>query len=471
MGMILFFLLVIMLFAFPEFRRNWLLSYRWIEKQEAGGDIIWKILASFGATFVAPVITIFISIQNQFNGTTIETQSTQSEPSPQDRYNTFATWFDSVFLADLNTDESLKTVVCGRNWFNGSLVIHFHSRPKPNELNELRERFKSYGTVSGWEFQDFDNLYLHNFGTSSNWSAPVLFVDKISENHGMRVAELARIERERERDVLPIYLLNQDRENIKEKTNGKFPLWANRKGKYQFIVLNSHMLLVGSTGAGKTGALTYWLWLIDTLKEESDELYILDYKKGKDWAPFHGDTSGHYASAEETKNLWDKLYHQFKAYQNGSKDIGDKVVYIIFDELSSLVESYDTKKERDEFLRQFKDMLRLSRNLGTGQGGYRIIVGLQQADSTYFGGTEGRGNLGIRVALGGITVEGARMVFEITEESYKPESSPTGKGFAQVYGEPVQPIMIPYIEDREQVVDAIARRFLGNTLEQPLSDD
>ncbi|MCW1069373.1 hypothetical protein OJ604_11245, partial [Streptococcus anginosus] len=88
--------------------------------------------------------------------------------------------------------------------------------------------------VSGWEFQDFDNLYLHNFGTSSNWSAPVLFVDKISENHGMRVAELARIERERERDVLPIYLLNQDRENIKEKTNGKFPLWANRKGKYQF---------------------------------------------------------------------------------------------------------------------------------------------------------------------------------------------------------------------------------------------
>ena len=65
-------------------------------------------------------------------------------------------------------------------------------------------------------------------------------------------------------------------------------------------------------------------------------------------------------------------------------------------------------------------MLRLSRNLGTGQGGYRIIVGLQQADSTYFGGTEGRGNLGIRVALGGITVEGARMVFEITEESYKP---------------------------------------------------
>lgn len=465
MVMILISLFLIMFLALPDFRQNWLLSYKWIEKQ-SGRDTFGRVVAGVGATFTAPVMTILGSIKNQLDKT-----QQSVEKTPQERYKEFAQWFDTVFVADWHTDDSLKNLVIGRNWFDDSLVVHFHNRPNHRELNELSDRFKSYGTREGWEFQNFNNLYLHNFDTTSNWSAPVLFVDKITENHGMRVAELARVERERELEVLPISLLNSNRETVRKQTKGKFPLWANRKGKYQGIELHSHMLLVGSTGAGKTGALTYWLWLIDSLKNEVDELYILDYKRGKDWAPFQRDTSGHYASAEETKNLWDKLYHQFKAYQNGSKDIGDKVVYIIFDELSSLVESYDTKKERDEFLRQFKDMLRLSRNLGTGQGGYRIIVGLQQADSTYFGGTEGRGNLGIRVALGGITVEGARMVFEITEESYKPESSPTGKGFAQVYGEPVQPIMIPYIEDREQVVDAIARRFLGNTLEQPLSDD
>lgn len=81
MIIMLFIFLLIMFIAFPEFRHNWLLSYRWIEKQEAGGDIIWKILAGLGASFVAPLITIFISIKNQFNGTTIATQSTQSEPS------------------------------------------------------------------------------------------------------------------------------------------------------------------------------------------------------------------------------------------------------------------------------------------------------------------------------------------------------------------------------------------------------
>ena len=51
------------------------------------------------------------------------------------------------------------------------------------------------------------------------------------------------------------------------------------------------------------------------------------------------------------------------------------------------------------------------------------------------------------------------MIFEITDESDKPESSPVGKGFAQIYGQPVQRIMIPFIEDKELVLKAIARRY------------
>lgn len=453
MFIILIVLLTTMFIALPDFRQNWLLSYRWIEK-EFGRDIFGKIVAGFSASFAAPVMTIFSSIKNQL----VNTQQT-SELTPQERYNSFINWFNSVLSTDWNSDKDLRNILAGWNWFNNRLVLHFNYRLKDKEVYELKERLKSYNMNFGWTFSDLGQIYLHDFGTSSNWSAPVLFVDKIIENQASRVAELARVERERELDILPISLINQNRENIRGKTNGKFPLWADRKGNYQLIELNSHMLLAGSTGAGKTGALTYWLWLIDNLKNNQDELFILDYKRGKDWYAFY--TSKNYASAEDSKAAWDKLYHQFKLYQTGVEDIGDKVVYIIIDELSSLVESYTTKKEHDEFLKQFKDMLRLSRSLGTGKGGYRLIVGLQQADSTYFGGTEGRGNLGIRLALGGITTEGARMIFEITNESDKPESSPVGKGFAQVYGQPVQRIMIPFIEDRELVLKAIARHYIS----------
>lgn len=38
-------------------------------------------------------------------------------------------------------------------------------------------------------------------------------------------------------------------------------------------------------------------------------------------------------------------------------------------------------------------------------------------------GTSTRGNFGIRMALGGLTSEGARMLFDVTEDSDKPESS------------------------------------------------
>lgn len=454
-----------MVVAFPNFRANWLKTFNWfVQEGKLNDDLFGKILialiAGTFASIVAPVMTIYDSLKNQL-GKLPQGFQQPAELTSQERYKDFINWFNSVFNADWNSEENFRAFVWGWNWFDNRLVIHFNHRPKKNELDELKERLNSYGLHSGWVFSNFNQLYLHNFGTESKWSAQALFVDKVAENQANRVDELARVEREKELDNLPISLMNQNKDRLRERAGASLPLWANRKGRLQLINLASHAVLVGSTGSGKSVALTYWFWSVDTLKKSEDEVYILDYKRGKDWAPFHGDTSGFYSSAEDTKQAWESLYNLFKAFQTGVEDIGDKIIYIFIDELSSLVESYNSKKERDEFLRKFKDMLRLSRSLGTGQGGFRIIVGLQQADSTYFGGTEGRGNLGIRVALGGITTEGARMLFEITNESEKPESSPAGKGFAQIYGQPIQRIMIPFVEDREQVLEDIAERYKG----------
>lgn len=449
--------------ALPEFRRSFVSVYQRIYAEIALDDDIWTKsiavgVAFIGASFAAPVMTIYSSIKNQMKSGAV--QKELPEPTPQERYIAFSQWFNNVLSSDWNTDESLKNVVAGWNWFNGQgLAIHFYQLPTKQVLFELNERFASYGLNNGFICQGFGKPYLHDFGTESRWTCFVVFQDRLSENQASRVVELARVEREKELDMRPISLSSQNKEKFREKSAGKFPLWLDRKGKPKRISLNSHVLLVGATGSGKTGALTYWLWLFDVLKNPEDEVYILDYKRGKDWAPFHNDKSGLYSSAEATKVAWDRIYLQFKAYQTGEDDIGDKKIVVFVDELSSLVESYPTKKERDEFLRQLKDLLRLSRSLGTGRGGYLLVVSLQQADSAYFGGTEGRGNLGIRVALGGITAEGARMLFEVTDESEKPESSSVGKGYAQIYGQPVQRIMIPYIEDRERVLQELAERY------------
>lgn len=139
------------------------------------------------------------------------------------------------------------------------------------------------------------------------------------------------------------------------------------------------------------------------------------------------------------------------------------MIYVIIDELSSLAEAYETKKEREEFHRKFGEMLRLSRNLGDYTGGFRFIVGLQQADASFFGGTSTRSNFGIKVALGGISKEGIKMLFDVTDASDKPKSSERGKGFAQIEGKKTKAIMIPYEENREHALSIIK-----NVLERPL---
>ncbi|TWS94801.1 MULTISPECIES: hypothetical protein [unclassified Streptococcus] len=435
-------ILLIMFITFPDFRKNWISSYQWIEK-ESGNDVLGKVVASLAATIIAPVMTIISSIKHQL----VNNKQKVSEPTSQERYDSFVNWFNAVLSSDLNSDEDLKSILAGWNWFNNGLVLHFKYRPKENELSDIAERLQSYNMNFGWAYRNLGELYLHNFDTTSNWSVPVLFIDKIVENEASRVAELARVEREKELDSLPIdfgFIATKLIPNEK----GELPLWLNRQGEVQFSSFDTHMLLTGATGSGKTSALLYLIGTINMARQEtSDKLYILDYKRGKDWSLFVENDADFYTHGESTKETFEELYKEYRRYLAGDKEIGDRIIWVIIDEFSSIVESFPTKKERDEFLRKFGEMLRLSRNIGNGKGGYRFIVGLQQADASVFNGSSTRGNFGIRMALGGLTTEGARMVFDVTEQSDNPESSKPGKGFIQVYGYPVKAIMMPHIQD------------------------
>lgn len=278
-------------------------------------------------------------------------------------------------------------------------------------------------------------------------SVQVSFTDLIQRNQNERVAELARVNRESELDSLPIdfgFVATKLIPNEK----GEFPMWLDRQGAVQFNSLNTHMLVTGATGSGKTSALLYFIGIINLARfNTSDKLHILDYKHGKDWLPLVEYDADFYSYGESTKEIFEEIYVEFRQYLSGEKEIGDRIIWVVIDEFSSIVESFQTKKERDEFLRKFGEMLRLSRSLGKGNGGFRFIVGLQQADASIFGGTSTRGNFGIRMALGGLTPEGARMLFDVTDESEKPVSSKPGKGFVQVYGTPIKAIMMPHIQD------------------------
>ncbi|MDW8710288.1 hypothetical protein Q7W20_06525 [Streptococcus suis] len=147
MFIILIVLLTTMFIALPDFRQNWLLSYRWIEK-EFDRDIFGKIVAGFDASFAAPVMTIFSSIKNQL----VNNQQT-SEQTQQERFNGFIENFVGVFNTDWNNDTELHQLVYSFGWIAPNLFgISFHNLPSDKELSDLKRRCQYYGTFEGWSF-------------------------------------------------------------------------------------------------------------------------------------------------------------------------------------------------------------------------------------------------------------------------------------------------------------------------------
>ena len=71
----------------------------------------------------------------------------------------------------------------------------------------------------------------------------------------------------------------------------ELPLFHNRKtGKPIRVRLTGHVLLSGSTGSGKSGAMLHIVHCISKLSSSRDKLTILDYKGSKDWKELRGVT-------------------------------------------------------------------------------------------------------------------------------------------------------------------------------------
>ena len=181
---------------------------------------------------------------------------------------------------------------------------------------------------------------------------------------------------------------------------------------------------------------------------------ILDYKGSKDWKELRGVTG--YYSVEESKVGFEQAYLLFHKQLEGVVPIGDNIHWLVIEEMASLAESYTSKAEKAEFFQRFGEMLRLSRNIGDEDGGWRIIVTMQQPDSSLLGGTQNRSNFGLRICVGGISAEGKRMLFDRQDnDPTEVSSSSVGKGFAQQYGGYIVPIIFPYEKRRELVFSRV----------------
>lgn len=441
-------IVLLMLLVYPatwkKFTKHYRVTLQIVEFEETDKPY-WKALKIFWAgswsLFMSFIFTLYEIIKSEVVKT--------SENNQLDAYQLFV----STFNADWSTDERLKQLVRGFGWVApGMFGLSFNERPTERELADLQSRCQSYGLFEGLAFDKLGNLDFYRQG--GYWVVPILARDTVQEAIGLEISEKAKEAREKELDSLPIdvgFLMETEIPNEK----GEYPLCFDRKGTPIYVPW-SHTILAGATGSGKTLALKYLGNVITVSRRNTNDLlYILDYKRGRDWSYLAKHKADFYFSGEDVKSAFEEIFGLLEACISGEMELGDRIIWVIIDEFSSIVESFPTKKERDEFLASFGKLLRLGRNLGEGKGGFRVIVGLQQADASVFGGTSTRGNFGIRMALGGLTSEGARMLFDVTEDSDKPVSSKVGKGFIQVYGSPVQAMMMPLLTNQDDQEDWI----------------
>ncbi|HEL2550143.1 ATP-binding protein [Streptococcus suis] len=244
----------------------------------------------------------------------------------------------------------------------------------------------------------------------------------------------------------------------------RYPIFHDRKtGQPIWMSLTGHVLLSGSTGSGKSVAMLHGVHCLACLSPPGDTLQILDYKMSRDWKELRGING--YWSFESAKEGFNRAYQLFRKQLEGREPIGDNIHWLIIDEFASLSEAYTDKKERAEFLRRFGEMVRLSRNIGDGKGGWRIWVSVQQANSELFGSTQARSQFFLRILVGGVSSEGKRMLFEKDDsDPTEVTSSPPGKGFAQTYGEKILKIIFPYENRRKLVFTRIKTMLERSTL-------
>ena len=211
----------------------------------------------------------------------------------------------------------------------------------------------------------------------------------------------------------------------------KIPLYAP---------VDSHLIIVGGSGSGKSKTLLYWLW---KLKQHRPILYIADFKMSNEFCGI----SKNYAEFEHCYELMTEFYKIFLETPEG----GDKYVKIlIIDEIAGLLTHFgmckDTKTKADEIRNIMSSILMLGRSRRCF-----LWLSMQRYSATIFPASAGSAdNFHICIGLGNLSVDGRKGLF--AGEHFTGEDEllyGQGKGIILIDGQPLRALIIPKVSKQK----------------------
>jgi len=218
-------------------------------------------------------------------------------------------------------------------------------------------------------------------------------------------------------------------------------LLENQGAKIPLLVpINSHLIVVGGSGSGKSTAVLYWLYKI---RNYGCKLYIVDFKASQE---FEGITKK-FAEFEDSYNLIKKFYDDFLATPEG----GDgKIKILLIDEIAGLLTHYSMTKENKAKADEIRNIMSSILMLGRSRKCF-LWLSMQRYSATVFPASSGSAdNFHICVGLGRLTVDGRKGLFAGEHlENEEDFQFGQGKGIVLIDGQPLKAVIIPQVSKKK----------------------
>ena len=217
------------------------------------------------------------------------------------------------------------------------------------------------------------------------------------------------------------------------------------------MITHPHLLIVGSTGSGKTYAERLIIGKVCKYLPDA-ELAICDFKN-EDFRNFDG-LSRHFGYEDCIVGL-NEFYKVFQLRLNGEDETRTPRI-LLFDEWGAFVTSRD-KKEADEVKKKLSTLLMLGRSYRT-----HVVIGLQRADSEHFK-AGARDNFSSILALGNLSKEQRQMLFSDYKDEMVSDCG-RGSGYLLRDGKGVKRVVVPEVRNIDLLNLAIAEGLTRNAL-------
>lgn len=199
-----------------------------------------------------------------------------------------------------------------------------------------------------------------------------------------------------------------------------------------------HMLIVGSSGSGKTQA---WWYILGKLLKQNHNIHvtICDFKKEFDLLHNFDHYFGGLSAYEGVMSYYENFCRAREAGGSSCRHLLILEEYPALVTYLTMMDKSNKTKKSNEIMSAVAEVLMMGRSMKFG-----IWVIMQRADSAFFN-NGARDNFMIYIGLGTLSTVQLQMLFcgeEIPNKRFSP-----GRGIILADGKPIQEIIIPQISD------------------------